>query len=253
MSPIMPGRPRVVAGGNLPRPAAVLVALAFLAGARYAAAQDNPLPLKTLNDTKAATVFLKVTTPTAAASGTGFVIRSDAGTVHVVTNHHVVDPSVLRGRGRPGGGLPTITAVFGSGTAGEQSLRADVVAADARHDLAVLRVVGVANPPAPLDLGQEPRLVETMPVFIFGFPLGDLLATGKRHPAITVGRGSVSSIRLDEKGRLATVQVNGDVTPGNSGGPVVDGQGRLVGVAVATVRDRQIGFTIPAADRVTKW
>jgi hypothetical protein len=44
------------------------------------------------------------------------------------------------------------------------------------------------------------------------------------------------------------VQIDGDITPGNSGGPVVSAQGQLVGVAQATVRDRRIGFAIPAPE-----
>src|ERR1700686_3200891 len=86
-----------------------------------------------------------------------------------------------------------------------------------------------------------------MPVFVFGFPFGKILATNKRNPAITVGKGSVSSIRLDEKDELALVQIDGALNPGKSGGPVVDAPGRLVGIAVATIKDSSgIGLAIPA-------
>jgi hypothetical protein len=95
---------------------------------------------------------------------------------------------------------------------------------------------------------QQVKLVETMPLFILGFPLGEALATGKGNPAITVGKGSVSSIRLMDNGDLATVQIDGDITPGNSGGPVVDSRGHLVGVSQATIANRRIGFAIPAAE-----
>src|SRR5262249_32549195 len=66
-------------------------------------------------------------------------------------------------------------------------------------------------------------------------------------PAITVGKGSVSSIRQNDRGETAAVQIDGDLNPGNSGGPVVDSAGRLVGVAVAKVRNTQIGLAVPAA------
>ena len=143
---------------------------------------------------------------------------------------------------------PKITAIFGSGTKKEQSARAEVLANDPKHDLAVLRAGGVRDLPAAIDYGQEIELIETMPVYIFGFPLGEMLATGKGDPAITVGKGSVSSIRLNDHGDVATVQIDGDISPGNSGGPVVDVKGRLVGIAAATIRTRRIGFAIPGAE-----
>ena len=107
---------------------------------------------------------------------------------------------------------------------------------DPELDLAVLKVSGVKEMPEPIDYSHEPKLTETMPVYTFGFPFGEVLATGKAGPAITVGKGSISSLRLDDKGNLALVQIDGALNPGNSGGPVVDTQGHLVGVAAATIR-----------------
>src|SRR5205814_894816 len=132
--------------------------------------------------------------PGTGGSGTGFVIKVDGGAVYLATNHHVIN--LPPAPGRPPA-TPTITAVFSSGTKAEQSYRAEVLASDARRDLAVLRCVGVSAPPAAIDMRPGKELVETMPVFIFGFPLGELLATGKGNPAITVGKGTVSSIRKD--------------------------------------------------------
>jgi len=86
-----------------------------------------------------------------------------------------------------------------------------------------------------------------MQVYTFGFPFGNALATTKGAPAITIGKGSVSSIRLDDDGELSVVQIDGALNPGNSGGPVVDARGQLVGVAVATIRNGQgIGLAVPA-------
>ena len=56
----------------------------------------------------------------------------------------------------------------------------------------------------------------------------------------------MSSLRNDSDGELSVVQIDGNLNPGNSGGPIVDTKGRLVGVAVATIRDGQgIGLVIP--------
>jgi hypothetical protein len=121
-----------------------------------------------------------------------------------------------------------------------------VLADDADDDLAVLRVKGIKDPPRPIDLRANDQLIETMGLFIFGFPFGTKLATNKGNPTVTVGKGSVSSIRRNEAGELVLVQIDGDVNPGNSGGPVVDREGRLIGVSVLKVRGTNIGMAVPA-------
>ncbi|HEV3262195.1 MAG TPA: trypsin-like peptidase domain-containing protein [Gemmataceae bacterium] len=144
-------------------------------------------------------------------------------------------------------GPADVTIVFRSGTAKESSVRAQVIASDADRDLAILKVQGVQGLPMPIDTDAGPNPVETMPVLVFGFPFGEALSLNKGNPAITVTKGSVSSIRLNDQGELGKVQIDGDLNPGNSGGPVVDERGRLVGVAVAKVRGTHIGLAIPAA------
>jgi S1-C subfamily serine protease len=215
------------------------------------------IPLETMRALKAATTFIKVEYPGEAASGSGFLIRAQGDTGYVVTNHHVITPEKDVPRPRFGprfrfvpAGKPTITVVFASGTREEEAARAEVAADDGDADLAVLRVRGVRSWPRPFDFRQQPPLVETMPIYLFGFPFGEALAMHKGNPAITVGKGAVSSIRLDDRGELALVQIDGDVNPGNSGGPVVDARGQLVGVTVAKVRNTNIGLAVPAQQLV---
>jgi S1-C subfamily serine protease len=219
----------------------LLLAMAAMRCPAPVVAAEDSLPLETVKALKAATVFLKVEEGGESASGSGFLIKTEGQTAYLVTNNHVVDLSEGKRRA-----APAITAIFDSGGKNERAARADVLAADVRRDLAVLRVQGIRDLPAPIDCSHDPDVVETMSVIILGFPLGELLATGKRNPAITVTKGSVSSIRLNDHGDVATVQIAGDITPGNSGGPVVDTQGRLVGIATGTIRNRPIGFAVPA-------
>ena len=62
-----------------------------------------------------------------------------------------------------------------------------------------------------------------------------------------MGKATISSLRNDVAGELALVQIDGALNPGNSGGPVVDARGQLVGVAVATIRNSSgIGLAIPS-------
>jgi HEAT repeat protein len=138
-----------------------------------------------------------------------------------------------------------ITVVFYSGTAKEQALEAAVVGDDAANDLAIVKVVGVRDLPRPIDYQRTPELRETMPVVMFGFPLGRRLDPKKKHPAITVAKGSISSLRGTEN-QLENVQLDIDMPGGYSGGPVVDERGALIGVAYFGWDNTQINLAIPA-------
>jgi hypothetical protein len=137
-----------------------------------------------------------------------------------------------------------VSVVFNSGTGEELVRPAEIVAKDSMRDLAILKVIDVEKPPTPIPLDDDFRPTETTTIFTFGFPFGEALGLAKSNPAITVGRGSISSLRLDDQGQDNIVQIDGALNPGNSGGPVVDIRGRLVGVAVATIRGTGIGFAI---------
>lgn len=140
-----------------------------------------------------------------------------------------------------------VTVVFRSGSTGEQSIKGEVIGTDRNNDLAIIKVPGVSDPPAPIDIKQELAVSETMPVYSFGFPFGKELSTGQGNPAITIGKAAVSSLRMDDNGQLARIQIDGALNPGNSGGPIVDVHGALIGVAVATIRGSTgIGLIIPA-------
>src|SRR5260370_13854932 len=131
-------------------------------------------------------------------------------------------------------GNATISRVFWSGTRKEQSYTAKGVASDRKRDLAILKLTNCKDLAKPIDIARAPNLQETMPVYVLGFPFGNSLSTNRGNPAITIGKGSISSIRPYDRDQVALVQIDGALNPGNSGGPVVDSQGRLVGVAVAT-------------------
>jgi S1-C subfamily serine protease len=219
------------------------------------------LDAATLGQIKQATVYIHVEHAGAAGSGSGFVVSCEDGRALVATNYHVVGPPVVAPV-RPGAralqpslsmivealAKAKIDVVFDSGTKQERVGKGKVLAADPDADLAIVEVLGIEHLPKPIDFAHPPQLVETMPVYIFGFPFGELLANKTNHPAITVGKASVSSLRYDESGELAIVQIDGSLNPGNSGGPIVDASGKLVGVAVATIRNADgIGLTIPAA------
>jgi S1-C subfamily serine protease len=199
----------------------------------------GPLPPTIQPDTvrkvKHSTVYLKVTLgngPTAEGSGF-FAIQPGI----IVTNAHVV------GMLQAGAELPkNVEVVVNSGDQGETRLAGTVLGVDRQCDLAILHVSGGQGslpPPLAVDLDMA-ALTELQPVYIFGFPLGAGL--GKE---ITVNRSEIASFRKDTDGSLYQIQVNGGMHPGNSGGPVVDSRGVVIGVSVAGIQATNINFAVP--------
>lgn len=213
---------------------------------------ESPAPTNTIQKIKDATVYVKVETSNGMGTGTGFVIRVQGDTALMATNHHVVAAGHEGDLPTTGPEAPKVTVVLrsGLGLALEQALPATVIADDSSQDLAILSVKGIKNPPEPIALGRRTDLIETMSVIIFGFPFGELLGSVRGNPAITINKGAISSLRMDEFNQIARVQIDGSINPGNSGGPVVDEQGRLVGVAVAKISNTNIGFAIPPQELV---
>jgi hypothetical protein len=213
---------------------------------------DDSISPDTVQAVKRAAVFIRVAAGGKEGSGSGFVVKGQGDHALIVTNQHVL--AVTSQGPKPGSDSPAIppntkvTVVFDSGTKTERSGQAEILAADSRCDLAVLRVARIQGLPEAIPYADPPRLVETMAVWTFGFPFGQSLSTSKGNPSITVGKASVSSLRHNDDGELVFVQIDGSLNPGHSGGPVVDSRGRLVGVAVATIKNSGIGFIIPAAE-----
>src|SRR5262249_14959351 len=65
------------------------------------------------------------------------------------------------------------------------------------------------------------------------------------NPELSVLRTSVSCLRHTAAGVLEMIQLDGELNPGNSGGPIVDGEGRVVGMTTSRLRAARIGFAIP--------
>lgn len=187
---------------------------------------------------KHATVYLRVKMADGTqASGSGFFGCKEARRI-VLTNAHVV------GMLSPESARPqSVEVVVNSGQADEWKTTATVLGVDRVSDLAVLDI-GEHPPqpvPEPLTIKSARELQELDKVYIFGFPFGEQL--GKE---ISVADTKVSSLRKNPKtGVLLRVQVGAGMNPGNSGGPVVDNSGAVVGVAVAGIPGHAINFAIP--------
>jgi S1-C subfamily serine protease/Holliday junction resolvasome RuvABC ATP-dependent DNA helicase subunit len=140
------------------------------------------------------------------SNGTGFFVTADG---YVVTNAHVVegceDPKVVCGLAGP--------------------IAAKVLARDAANDLALLKVDfasdHVATLRAGVKIGEE--------IAAFGYPLLDKLSAGGNF---TVGNVSaLAGFKNDSR----QIQISAPIQPGNSGGPVVDQNGDVIGVVVSNL------------------
>ena len=149
-----------------------------------------------------------------------------------VTAAHVV-ADVLK----PGSG--TIRLVLHGGEAGQRVLPAGIIGADAALDLALLKIeAGREANLTTLELGKNDGLVEAMEVTAFGYPLG---GGGVPHPAgsfpsVSVNVGRITALRKVE-GRLVAIQLDAVLNRGNSGGPVLDAKGKVIGVVAASIPD----------------
>ena len=160
--------------------------------------------------------------------GSGFVWSSDG---IIVTNNHVVE------------GASRITVNFNDGT----QLAARLLGVDPDSDLAVLRVDARQLTAAPIGTSSDLMIGET--VVAVGNPFG-LSGTVTTGVVSALGR-SVSS---QENGRTYTdfIQTDASINPGNSGGPLLNIEGKVVGINVAIHSQAQgIGFAIPV-DRARK-
>jgi WD40 repeat protein/S1-C subfamily serine protease len=185
---------------------------------------------------KKATALVEVTAPGPEGGGSGSAFCIDRSGLFI-TNAHVIDEAE--------GGRAELRLVLETGRSSNRLiLRARVVRSDDRLDLALLKVDPAAEL-NPLTLGRDEDLTETMPVTTFGYPFGRTLAFRRDgYPDITVLESKITSLRKDE-GRLEKIQFDNQLNPGNSGGPVLGPDGKVVGVAQATVKGAAINFAIP--------
>ncbi len=165
--------------------------------------------------------------------GTGFVLTADG---LILTNEHVIE------------GSSSITVVLFNGS----QYDARVIGADPRRDLAVLKVE--ADRLKPIEFGHHRDVKQGQFAIAFGNPFG----TAKRDGRLAMSFGIVSSLGKNLDRWLNTtesqeryygnlIQTLMPIHPGNSGGPLLDKEGRVIGIIVAVGNevDEVFGFAIP--------
>jgi serine protease Do len=176
----------------------------------------------------------------ARASGSGFIYSRTGDGGLIVTNAHVVRPP-------NGANVSAIQVVFKDG----QKVEGHVLGENIGADLALVKVDGVKDMPAPVEIADSTKLEAGQWAIAIGepFELKESVSLGvvsgfNRDETIGEDGGGGA---IDFKGLL---QTSAPINPGNSGGPLIDVQGRLIGVNQSTANPQAgaqgIGFAIPS-------
>lgn len=162
-------------------------------------------------------------------SGSGVIISSDG---YIITNNHVID------------GTKSISVIFNDGS--EKS--ANLVSRDVYADLAVLKIDG--SVPAVAKIGNSDLLQPGETVIAIGSPLGTF------RNSVTVGVISALGRSLDTGSGYTMedlIQTDAAINQGNSGGPLVNLAGEIVGINTLVIRGNNstanaeaLGFAIPS-------
>jgi S1-C subfamily serine protease len=160
-------------------------------------------------------------------SGSGFVYDGEG---HIITNYHVVEDA------------DEIVVSFG----GDKELPAKIVGVDPPNDLAVLQVDELPEGAEPIPLGDSDALQVGQRAIAIGNPFGQFERT------LTVGVVSAINRTLktdDDQVLRGVIQTDAAINRGNSGGPLLDSSGRLIGVNTAlfspTGTSAGVGLAIP--------
>ena len=182
-------------------------------------------------DTKTVQIGPFMTQHESEGAGSGAVIDREG---HIITNYHVID------------GAQQISVTLAS----NDVFPAELIGGDKEHDIAVLKINAPADVLFPINLGSSEHLRVGQRVYAVGNPFG---WDG------TMTTGIVSSLnrnlpsRIEGRQMKSLIQTDAAMNPGNSGGPLLDGHARMVGMCVAiasrTGQNTGIGFAIPI-DRI---
>ena len=195
----------------------IVLGLLLLCGVQNANAQTTP---QIAQNAFGSTVLLVIEGAKGRSQGSGFVVRDGL----IATNYHVIE-GIKRGKAKR------------VGAATEYAIEA-IYAVDKVRDLAIVKVTGVDAPALPLGDSDVVQVGESVNV-----------AGNPRGLEGTISEGIISAIRpegdilVDAK----VLQITAAISPGSSGGPVLSGKGKVIGVSVASFRGGQnLNFAIPS-------
>jgi 2-alkenal reductase len=178
-------------------------------------------------------------TATVTSQGSGFIISPQG---YVITNSHVITNA---GEGSSVQAAQHVFVEFADG----DRVDAHVVGWDLFDDVGLLRVSPSVHHLAPVPLGESSTVAVGQPVAAIGSPLGNenTLTTG----VVSAIHRSIDAITVRKYNIVDAIQTDAPITHGNSGGPLLDARGRVIGINAqirssgGTGNDSGIGFAIP--------
>ncbi len=148
--------------------------------------------------------------PSISTTGSGWIYKvDDKGNAWVLTNHHVVD------------GYHDIDVFIGDNTLRRSG---SVTATNPQHDLAIVHIC-CDNQWEALEIERSDDVNIGAEVIAFGYPFRDDVISG-----MSVSAGIVSSFGYDIRKGAWVIQTDAALNPGNSGGPLLNGNGRVLGM-----------------------
>ena len=164
--------------------------------------------------------------PRSEGMGSGVIISTDG---YILTNNHVIE------------NMDAVSVRLKDG----RTFEAEIVGADAKTDVAVLKVEGESLPSLPLTDSDQARVGDIV------FAVGNPLRVGQTVTQGIISATNRTSLDLLEGGSYENfLQTDASINPGNSGGPLVDSQGRILGINTAILSQSGgsigIGFAIPS-------
>lgn len=207
------------------------------------AGREDPETLLAHVEARTAMVLAKV--PNGLATGSGFFVGPDL----LVTNHHVIESAV-------GGEIYVTNRALGSVHAATV-LKSSGPISQTGSDLALLRVEGVDQPA--FTILQSDTSLRLQPVITAGYP-GDILDTDADYQALTQGNSRAVPELVVTDGTISAEQSmspqtnvvvhSAPISTGNSGGPLIDMCGRLVGVNTfgRQAEFRNLNFALSSGD-----
>ena len=174
-----------------------------------------------------------------AAQGSGFVVSREG---YILTNSHVITTAGEAPAAEPPEAATTVFVEFRDG----DRVRARIVGWDIYDDVGVLKVDPEEHDLAPVPLGDSSRVVVGEPVAAIGSPFGNVssLAVG----VVSATERSINSL-TSTYDLVDAIQTDAPINRGNSGGPMFDARGRVIGIN-AQIRSESgnaegVGFAVP--------
>ena len=184
-------------------------------------------------------VFGAADNPTEEAQGSGFVISPKG---YILTNSHVITNA---GSNAPVRAADHLYVEFND----IDRVAARIVGWDVYDDVGLIKVDPAEHRLTPVPLGSSASVVVGQPVAAIGSPLGNenSLAVG----VVSAVQRSIASLTAGEYRLTDAIQTDAPITHGNSGGPLFDARGRVIGINAqirsqeGTGNDSGVGFAVP--------